>query len=118
MPKDLGLLFGYGPVLLFDGFGEPGEFEVGVGVAGAVEDVLEPGAPGDAVGVKPVALELHHAVVEGRGKLRVDGTGGEFAGDGLIEFRSGGFEGVNGLRYFAEIERGGWVGGNGIVKTP
>ena len=46
-----------------------------VGESGSVEDVLEPGATGDAIGVEPVALDLHHAVVEGRGELRVQFAG-------------------------------------------
>src|SRR5450755_2123703 len=51
------LLFGGGPVSRFDGFGESGKFQVGVGESGAVEDVFEPGATGDAVGVEPVAFD-------------------------------------------------------------
>jgi len=53
---------------------------VGVGESGAVEDVFEPGAARDAVGVEPVAFELHHAVVQGGGELGIDGAGGEFCG--------------------------------------
>ncbi|HEX3821218.1 MAG TPA: hypothetical protein VHW45_12850 [Candidatus Sulfotelmatobacter sp.] len=35
--------------------------------------MFEPGASGDAGGVEPVALELHHAMVESGVKLPVQG---------------------------------------------
>jgi len=51
---------------------------VGVGEAGAVEDVFKPGAAGDAVGVKPVALDLHHAAVESGREFGIDGGSCQF----------------------------------------
>ncbi len=70
----------YWPVLFFYGFGQARQFQVGISEAGAVEDVFEPGAAGDAVGIEPVALDLHHAVVQGEGEFGIDLARCEFAG--------------------------------------
>ena len=75
--KDFRLLLCCRPVLFFHGFGEARQFQMGISKSCAVEDVLEPGASGDAVGVEPVALELHHAVVQSRCLLGIDLAGGE-----------------------------------------
>ena len=77
MLQNVGLLFGSGPILLFHGLGQAGQFQVRVGEAGAVENVFEPGASGNAVGVEPVALDLHHAVVQLQRNLGIRRAGRE-----------------------------------------
>ena len=67
-------MLGFGPVLGFDGFGEAREFQVGVGVAGGIEQVFEPGAAGDAFGMQPVGFDFQDLLVEGLG-----GLGAEFS---------------------------------------
>src|ERR1700733_258322 len=75
-----------------------------VGKSCSVEDVLEPGASGDAVGVEPVALELHHAVVQRRSLLRIELAGGEFAGERVVQLFSGGFEVVDFIEDRLQVE--------------
>src|SRR5208282_4146553 len=60
------------PVFRFDGFGEPGQFEVSVSKSRAVENVLEPGTAGNALRIEPVALDLHHAVIQSESEFRID----------------------------------------------
>ena len=76
--EDFGLLLRCGPVLFLDCFGETGKFQMCVSESGAVEDVFEPWTSGDAIGVEPVAFDLHHAVIQGGGELGIEGAGGEF----------------------------------------
>ncbi len=47
-----------------------GQLEVGVGVAGGVESVLEPRTAGQAVGIEPVALHLEEAPVDAPREVR------------------------------------------------
>ena len=70
-----GLLLGGWPVLPLDRFGQAGQFQMRVGEAGAVEDVFESGTAGDAVGIEPVALDLHHTVIERLGEFGIDLAG-------------------------------------------
>ena len=49
---------------------------MGIGEAGAVNHVLEPGAAGDAVGIQPVPLHFHLAVIHRFGQDRIDGARG------------------------------------------
>ncbi len=57
--QDFGLALGFRPVSGFDGLGDGRQFEMRVGVARAVEDVLEPRASGNALGKNEVGFALH-----------------------------------------------------------
>src|ERR1700756_5298328 len=56
--ENFGLLLRCGPVLFLDCFGQAGEFQMRVRESGAVENVFEPRAAGDAIGGEPGAFAL------------------------------------------------------------
>jgi hypothetical protein len=57
LAEDFRLALRFVPVLRFDGFGQAGQFEMRVGVARTIEQMLEPRAAGNAGGMQPIAFD-------------------------------------------------------------
>ena len=53
---------------------KPAEFQMSVGVTRSIENMFEPWTPRNAVGVEPVALDLHHAAIQFCGDFGFDGA--------------------------------------------
>ncbi len=75
--KNRSLLTSSLPISSFDGFCQTGQFEMCIGETRAVEDVLEPWPAGDSVGIEPVALDLHHSVVDRVREFGIKLAGGQ-----------------------------------------
>ena len=61
------LLRGALPIAGLCRFGQPRQFEMGVGIARRIQSVLEPRPAGDALGIAPVALDLDKSSVHAIG---------------------------------------------------
>jgi hypothetical protein len=73
------------PIALFDGLGQPREFQVRVGIARGVQKVLKPRAAGNAVRVEPFGFDLEKLIVEALDFLRRDIACEEIACSGLAQ---------------------------------
>jgi hypothetical protein len=74
-----------------------------VSEAGAIENVFEPGTAGDAIGIEPVAFDLHGAVIGSGGELGIDCAGGQGTGCGFVEALAGGFKVIDRIQNGFEI---------------
>jgi len=52
------------PIGFLYGLGQPGEFQVRIGVPRCIKKVLKPGAPRNAVGIEPVGFHLKKLIIE------------------------------------------------------
>src|SRR5450755_4738088 len=66
-----GLMPSLFPVALLDGFGEPWKLQMTVSETRRVERVLEPGTPGEALGICPIGFHLHDGLVHSRRKAGI-----------------------------------------------
>ena len=97
------------PIASFDGLSDAGQLKVGVGEARAVEQVLEPGASGNAVGGSEVGFAQQELLVDGIELIGCEFASGQRLLDGALGIGCGLGKLLRGLDCGAEVQFGGVV---------